>query len=80
MLASVTVFIDPAQMDEHIKIQVSETGANNDFVSADSFTYQGIMKHNDTKVFYVRAEADNLIKAVQDKVYNIYAKGDPVLD
>ena len=79
-LENVTVFIDPAQMDEHIKIQVSETGANNDFVSADSFTYQGIMKHNDTKVFYVRAEADNLIKAVQDKVYNIYAKGDPVLD
>ena len=67
-------------MDEHIKIQVSETGANNDFVPADSFTYSGIMKHNDTKVFYVRAEADNLIKAVQDKVYNIYAKGDPVLD
>ena len=79
-LENVTVFIDPAQMDEHIKIQVSETGANNDFVSADSFTYSGIMKHNDTKVFYVRAEADNLIKAVQDKVYNIYAKGDPVLD
>lgn len=79
-LENVTVFIDPSQMDEHIKIQVSETGANNDFVSADSFTYKGIMKHNDTKVFYVRAEADNLIKAVQDKVYNIYAKGDPVLD
>lgn len=79
-LENVTVFVDPAQMDEHIKIQVSETGANNDFVSADSFTYSGIMKHNDTKVFYVRAEADNLIKAVQDKVYNIYAKGDPVLD
>lgn len=28
----------------------------------------------------LKGEVDNLIKAVQDKVYNIYAKGDPVLD
>lgn len=77
-LENVTVFINPEQQDEHIKIRVSETGGD-DFVPCESFTYSGTMKHNDVKKFYVRAEADNIITAVQNNIYNIYAKGDPII-
>ena len=77
-LENVTVFTDPKQQDEHIKIRVSETGGD-DFVPSESFTYSGTMQHNDVKKFYVRAEADNIITAVQNNVYNIYAKGDPII-
>lgn len=77
-LENVTVFVDPKQQDEHIKVMVSEAGDDN-FAPCESFTYTGIMKHDEVRKFYVRAEADNLITAVRDKVYNIYAKGDPII-
>ena len=76
-LENVTVYVDMAQQEPNLKLKLSEVNAP--FASNDSFTYTGTMKHGDVKAFYARIEADIDTKSVKDKVFNIYAKGDPVI-
>lgn len=77
-LENVTVYIDPKQQEEHIKLRLSEL--EKPFTSVERFTYKDKMPHGSVKAFYARIETDIEMKSIKNKVFNIYAKGEPVID
>ena len=76
-LENIKVYIDLAQQENNLKLRLSELNAP--FTPVEDFTYTGTMKHGEIKAFYARIETDINMSSIKDKVFHIYAKGDPVI-
>lgn len=76
-LENVNVFIDPKQQTPDIKLRLSSV--ETPFESLEKIIYSGSMKHGESKAFYAKIESNVGIESVEDKIFNIYAKGDPIV-
>lgn len=77
-LENVNIWTPEPGEGEKVFLKISKT--YDPFVPVENFTFSNTMEPGETREFFVRVESDIDQKSIERKVFNVFAKGDPVIN